>query len=140
MFPSRHTLLTGILSSLLGGIVAIGVSDRFRPAVGAVGEAPPPFDQRYVALGQAYLPQLGEAYASAWDEGAKALDAGKTIPSAVDTVGQAWTANRTALYDKVLTPELAKIVPEDLKDSAVTPAQRAAMAAGWRGFAIGLRK
>jgi len=90
--------------------------------------------------GPAYLPQLGKAYAAAWDQGAKGLDSGPGISAALDTVAQTWTVNRTEIYDKLLTPELAKIVPESVKDSEVTSAERAAMAAPWRGFALGLKK
>jgi hypothetical protein len=136
LFPSWRTLLTVTLSSVLGGAVAIGVSDWLRPN----NSPQPPYDRRYVSLGRAYLPQLGKAYAVAWDQGAKALDAGQGISAALDTVAQTWTANRTEIYDKLLTPELVKIVAESVKDSDVSPAERAAMAAAWRGFALGLKK
>jgi hypothetical protein len=137
VFPNWRTLLTVTLSSVLGGAVAIGVSDWLQPPT-PQGSPQPPHDRRYVSLGRAYLPQLGKAYAAAWDQGAKALDSGEGISAALDTVAQNWTANRTAIYDKLLTPELAKIVPESVKDSDVTPAERAALAAAWRGFALGL--
>ena len=140
LFPSRRTLVTVTLSSVLGGAVVIGVSDWLPTSNDHPGSPQPPHDRRYVSLGRAYLPQLGKAYAAAWDQGAKALDSGQGISAALDTVAQTWTANRTEIYDKLLTPELAKIVPESVKDSDVTPAERAAMAAAWRGFALGLKK
>jgi len=140
LFPSRRTLVTVTLSSVLGGAAAIGVSAWLAPSGGSTGTPQPPVDRRYVSLGRTYLPQLGKAYAAAWDQGAKALDSGQGISAALDTVAQTWTAKRTEVYDKLLTPELAKIVPESVKDSDITPAERAAMAAAWRGFALGLRR
>jgi hypothetical protein len=139
LFPGRRTLVTVTLSSVLGGAVAIGVSDWLESGSPS-GTPQPPHDRRYVSLGRAYLLQLGKAYAAAWDQGAKALDAGQGISAALDTVAQTWTANRTEIYDKLLTPELAKIVSESVKDSDVTPAERAALAAAWRGFALGLSR
>jgi hypothetical protein len=140
LFPGRRTLVTVTLSSVMGGAVAIGVSDWLRPLDSPSASPQPPYDRRFVSLGRTYLPQLGKAYAAAWDHGANALDSGQPISAALDTVAQTWTADRTAIYDKLLTPELAKIVSESVKDSDVTPAERAAMAAAWRGFALGLKK
>ncbi len=142
LFPSRRTLVTVTLSSVLGGAVAIGVSGwlALQTPDSPTGSPQPSHDRQYVSLGRAYLPQLGKAYAAAWDQGAKALDSGQGISAALDTVAQTWTANRTEIYDKLLTPELAKIVPESVKDSDITPTERAAMAAAWRGFALGLSK
>jgi hypothetical protein len=135
MIPSGRTLLTVALSSLLGGAVAIGVSAYLgRPA----GPPAPPTDPNFVRIGRAYLPGLGKAYAAAWEEGAKALDAGQPFSAALDAVGKAWNANRTQLFDRTATSEFAKILPESQKDADVTPQQRAAMAAAWRGFAAGL--
>jgi hypothetical protein len=143
LFPSRRTLVTVTLSTVLGGAVAIGVSDWIRPSGGPTGSPQSRhagIDRRYESLGRAYLPQLGKAYAAAWDQGAKALDSGQGISAALDTVAQTWTASRTEIYDKLLTPELAKIVSESVKDSDITPTERAAMAAAWRGLALGLSK
>ncbi|HKI17454.1 MAG TPA: hypothetical protein VKA15_06220 [Isosphaeraceae bacterium] len=140
LFPSRRTLVTVTFSSVLGGVVAISVSGWLQTPDDTSGSPRPSHDLRYVSLGRAYLPQLGQAYAAAWDQGAKALDSGQGISAALDTVAQTWTANRTEIYDKLLTPELVKIVPESVKDSDVTPAERAALAAAWRGFALGLKK
>lgn len=137
LVPSPHTLLTVGLSSLLGGAVALGVSARLGEHSGPPG---PPQDPRFVPIGRAYLPELGKAYAAAWQEGAKDLDAGEPISAAVAAVGKAWDASRSQLFDRMATPEFAKIIPESQKDAEVTPQQRAAMAAAWRGFAAGLGK
>jgi len=135
LIPSPRTLLSVALSSLLGGAVAIGVSDRLRAPAGPPA---PPTDPKFVRLGRAYLPELGKAYAAAWEEGAKALDAGQPLSAAIAAVGKTWDANRTQLFDQKATPEFAKIVPESQKDADITPQQRAAMTAAWRGFASGL--
>ena len=98
----------------------------------------PPHDPRFVLLGTAYLPQLGKAYAAAWEEGAKQLEAGQSITAALDTVSKSWSSSRTQLYDHVFTPEFSRIVAESVKDSDVTPAERAALASAWRGLSLGL--
>jgi hypothetical protein len=140
LFPSLRTLLTVVLSSVVGAGVVIAASlwldAHHNPAPGPV----PPRDVRFVALGKAYLPQLGLAYAAAWEDGAKQLEAGKDISAAIDAVAKSWSANRTQLYDHLLTPEFSKIVVESVKDSDVTPAERSAMVAAWRGLAVGMGK
>jgi hypothetical protein len=95
-------------------------------------------NRRFVTLGRAYLPQLGKVYASAWNDGATALDAGESVSRAIDIVAKRWSTGRTGLYDSVISPELAEILPESVRNEEVTPAQRAAVAAAWRGLAIGL--
>jgi hypothetical protein len=140
LFPSRRTLLTVVLSSVVGAglaITAYAWLDAHRnPAPGPA----PPRDARFVSLGKAYLPRLGRAYAAAWEDGAKQLEAGGGISAAIDAVAKSWSANRTQLYDHVLTPEFSKIVVESAKDTDVTPLERSAMAAAWRGLAVGLAK
>jgi hypothetical protein len=133
--PSRRTLLTVALSSLLGGAVAIGVAERLsHPA----GPPAPPHDAKFEKIGREYLPGLGKAYAAAWEEGAKSLDAGQPLSASLAAVGKAWDANRIVLFDRLAAPELSRIVPESQKDADVTPAQRAAMSSAWRGLALGL--
>jgi hypothetical protein len=140
LLPSRRTLFTVVLSSAVGaGLViatAVLLDIPLKPAPGPVA----PRDVRFVALGKAYLPQLGRAYAAAWEEGVKQLEAGKDISAAIDSVAKSWSSNRAQLYDHVLTPEFSKIVVESVKDSEVTPAERSAMVAAWRGLAVGLAK
>jgi hypothetical protein len=140
LFPGRRTLLTIVLSSALGAGLAIAalvwLDAPFHSAPGPV----PPRDARFVALGKAYLPRLGLAYAGAWEEGAKQLEAGGDISAAIDAVAKSWSANRTQLYDHLLTPEFSKIVVESVKDADVTTAERSAMVAAWRGLAVGLAK
>jgi hypothetical protein len=140
LFPSRRTLLTVVLSSALGAGLAIMASDWLGLVRGPNADPVQPRNARFVALGKTYLPKLGKAYAAAWEDGAKQLEAGGDISAAIDAVAKSWSSNRTKLYDNVLTPELSKIVVESVKDSDVTPAERSAMVAAWRGLADGLAK
>jgi hypothetical protein len=135
LIPSPSILLTVGLSSLVGGAVAIGVSGRLGDPAGPPA---PPQDAHFVKVGRAYLPGLGKAYAAAWEEGAKGLEAGQPVSAAIAVVGKAWDVNRAQLFDRMATPEFARIIPESQKDADVTSQQRAAMAAAWRGFASGL--
>lgn len=133
--PNGRAILTVAVSSLLGGLVAIGiVASLDRPA----GPAQPAYDPSFVKIGRTYLPELGKTYAGAWEDGAKAIDAGQPLSAAIAVVGKSWDAGRSQLFDRLATPEFAHIVPESQRDADVTPAQRAAMAAAWRGFARGL--
>jgi hypothetical protein len=138
LLPFRRMFFGGVISSAVAGLVVLEVS----PCVQSLGEPIPPskplFDPRFVILGREYLPQLGKVYARAWNEGARALDAGSGISQAIDTVAKNWSDGRTDLYDTIITPEFDKILPETGRDEMITPAQCAAMAAAWRGFAVGL--
>ena len=73
-------MLTALASSLAGGAVALAVSTLAHGPGNPTPEPGPPHDPQFVVLGKAYLPQLGKAYAAAWDEGAKELEAGRESP------------------------------------------------------------
>jgi len=126
-------------SALVGGSATFGLAAWLRSHDGTAA-ARPLEDARFAALGRAYLPQLAGAYSQAWDQGATALDAGQPVSAALDLVAKNWTSGRTALFDKLVAPEFAKIVPESIKDADVTKEERTALAAAWRGFAVGLTK
>jgi hypothetical protein len=140
LVPSRRILVTAVVSCLVGAATAIAGSAWLAQSPAVTPDPSPARDPRFVALGKAYLPQLGKAYAAAWEEGAKQLDAGAGISASIDTIAKTWSANRAQLYDHVLTPEFSKIVAESVKDADVTPQERAAMAAAWRGMSVGLGK
>jgi hypothetical protein len=140
-FPCGWAFLTVVASAVAGGFLAVaGAEWLARPHVARMAQAQPqpPCDARFTPLGQSYLPELAQAYAGAWNEGASALESGQPISAALDLVGKTWTSNRTALFDKLIAPAFAKVVPESIRDSDVTPQERAALAAAWRGFAAGL--
>jgi hypothetical protein len=138
--PSRRTLVTVALSSAVGAALAIFAAARLAAPSKPVPDPANLHNEQFVAIGRAYLPQLGKAYAAAWEEGAKQLDAGGGISAALDTVSKTWSANRTSLYDHVLTPEFSRIAAESVNDADLTPAERSAMAAAWRGLSLGLGK
>jgi hypothetical protein len=140
MLPSRSTLATIAVSSLMGGALALGISTWLWSPEAPPASPVPPHDPHFFRLGRAYLPELGKAYATAWEDGAKGLETGQNLSDALNAVTKAWGTNRTQLFDRMATPEFLKLVPESKKDADVTPQERAAMAAAWRGFALGLRK
>ncbi|AGA28406.1 hypothetical protein [Singulisphaera acidiphila] len=104
------------------------------------GDRPSPggYDPRFVAVGKAYLGDLGSAYGLAWEDGAKILDAGQTIDMALDTTAKAWEANRKAAFNARITPELSKVVAQGKDAASVTSDDRAALAKAYRGLAKGL--
>jgi hypothetical protein len=138
LVPSRRTLVAVALSGALGAALAMFALARLATPNQPVPNPGQSRNPQFVAIGKAYLPQLGKAYAAAWDEGAKQLEAGGGISAALGAVSKTWSANRTKLYDQMLTPEFSKIVAESVKDADLTPAERSAMAAAWRGLSLGL--
>src|SRR5260370_401306 len=119
LLPSRRTFLTVSLSSMVGAALTIGGLTWLRDPSGPASTPQPAHDPRFVTLGKAYLPQLGKAYAAAWEEGAKQLDAGQGVAAALDAVSKTWLSNRSQLYDRVVTPEFSKIIAEHVKDTDV---------------------
>jgi hypothetical protein len=134
--PSLRTLFTVVISSILGAFVSFGV---FVWINSPIPKPSPPHDARFVALGKSYLAQLGKSYARAWEDGAILLDSGQGLSTTLEAVSKSWTSNRTQLFDQVVTPEFGKLLPESTGDPDVPPQARAALAAAWRGFALGLR-
>jgi hypothetical protein len=138
LLPSRRMVFIIVISSALGGLVVLEVSRWVQSHGESVPSSKRRYDPRFVNLGRAYLPQLGNAYATAWNEGARELDSGANVSDAINTVAKHWSEGRTYLYDKIITPEFDKILPDNGQHENITPAERAAMAAAWRGFALGL--
>jgi hypothetical protein len=134
------SLLAAAAVALFSATLAIGLDrEYFRLARPRVAVAiVPSADDNFRVLGRAYVAKLGGAYAQGWDEGATQLEAGVAVSKALAAVGSTWTTARTALYDATITPQLAKILPESTDDDDVTPAERAALAAAFRGLARGL--
>jgi hypothetical protein len=110
LVPSRRTLVTVALSSALGAALVIFASARLAAPSKPVPNPSYPHNAQFVAIGKAYLPQLGKSYAAAWDEGAKQLEAGEGISAALGAVLKTWSANRTKLYEHMLMPQFSRIV------------------------------
>lgn len=139
--PSAKTALAMALAAILGaGATLGGLYVAYYIKTRELAPTPPPYDARFAAMGKTYAPEMAASYAAAWDQGVIALESGKSISDAIEIVAKAWTANRTALYDKTLTPAFSKIVPQSVKESDVTSAERAALIQAWRGLSIGLKK
>ncbi len=139
LLPRYRPTLT-VAAAFAGAIVvAIVVAAHLGCGTRATVPSSPPSDARFLVIGKAYLPQLGAAYADAFTVGAAHLEDGEPVSDALDAISKAWSANRLSLYDKTLSPEFTKILPESVRDEDVTPAERAALAAAWRGLALGLK-
>lgn len=102
------------------------------------GGSQPAIDVAFVKIGNAYPKRLAKAYGDAWSDGANALEGGKSVKDSLQVVAASWEANRNKTYDAVLTPEFAKIVPENQVD--LSPSDRVAMVRAWRGLVKGLGK
>jgi hypothetical protein len=127
------------LVAFVAAVAALSVDRENRR--GLARDALPPtltVDARFTAIGKDYAPKLAAAYAAAWTAGAFELGDGSSPPAALGVVASTWATKRADLFDAVIKPELSKIVPEDTPDADVTPAERAALAAAFRGLAAGL--
>lgn len=125
-----------LLSALLSGVVCIAVDEYRRPITPLPHDGP--VDPHFVAVGRSYNRELGKAYAGAIRVGVTELSAGVPASQVFTDVGKDWNSRRQAAFDQVVTPELSKVLPESTEDAAVTPAQRAALAAALRGLAQGV--
>lgn len=136
--PDMLTLvIVGTLSSLVSA-VSLAVLALAIIHFGGFWPTPAHKTTDFVALGKAYAKELGASYAPAWASYATDLDAGKPLKDAATAMNASWTQNRTAVYEKLIAPELNAIVPENTPDAQVTASQRKALAAAARNFAKGL--
>jgi hypothetical protein len=129
-----------VAAALLGASVAMqDPSCRRRPEDGPARTSASRAD-RFTRLGRAYLPELGRVYAAAWYEGARGLEEGRTIDVAITAVAKSWEAGRVKLFDRLVTPEFAAIVPQDASrpPRLEGDTDRQALARAWRAFAAGL--
>jgi hypothetical protein len=125
-----------VISTALGAGLAIYVPTFFRPEESPA--KPSAVDKRFVPIGKAYLPELGRVYADAWIEGATLLENGQSIASALNSVSKSWNEGRVGLFDRMVTPEFSKVVPEGEDEAESNADERIALARAWRGFALGL--
>jgi hypothetical protein len=106
-----------------------------------VGPGPNPnsdYDAAFESVGQQYAASLPEACGAAWVAGARDLDRGSTVSASLLHVAKLWDETRKASFNELVAPKLAEIVPEASNEKEISPAQRRALAAAWRGFAAGL--
>ena len=82
VIPSRRTLFTIVISSLLGGGLALGISTWLHSPGGPPPSPGAPHDPHFVPIGRAYITALGTTYASAWNEGATGLETGQDLSAA----------------------------------------------------------
>lgn len=133
---------TAVLAAALGSVATLAATAMALPILlrWYSGDATPTpaVDARFVTLGRDYLPIMGKAYAAAWVDGAKALEAGRPLPDALAAVKQSWEAGRTAAFDHWIGPEFGKLVPDGTADESAKPADKQALARAWRGLARGL--
>jgi hypothetical protein len=133
-------LVLGSVAALMPAPVPLPRDGEAEDPGRGVAAAPwgPLLDLRFTALGRNYLPVLGRAYAAAWLEGARALEAGAPVADALAAVGRSWDAGRTAAFDRWVSPQFDRLVPEGQDDALTAPADKQALARAWRAFARGL--
>ena len=85
-------------------------------------------DVRFIPLGKTYLPELSRVYATAWNEGAKALESGQPVTAALKSVGQSRDSGQVQLFDRLVTPEFSKFVAENQPEAEAKPTDLAALA------------
>jgi hypothetical protein len=120
---------------ILGGLaVRDGCSPRVNPGP---GPAPPVVAVNFVQVGRNFVPVLAGSLADGFEAGAEALQAGKPLPAADDTLKTTFAASRAKAFGDIVGKDLATILPEgeELKDAAV----RARLTQAWRDIARGLR-
>ncbi len=137
--PGRSAVVSILSSFALGVLLSTGgVSCR------SVPDRPAPLaplsSAGLIRLGKTYTVNLGKVYASAWEAGAKALDSGKPVSSALDTIRESWDRDRTQLFNRFVAIEFDKIVPQGKPEAELTAEDRANLSKAWRSFASGLRK
>ncbi|MGC8643448.1 MAG: hypothetical protein ACP5XB_26625 [Isosphaeraceae bacterium] len=134
------TLLLVLASAAVGAGLSAGIPPlaKWLEASKPTPAPAPLVDKTLIPLGRNYLAALGQEYAAAWIAGAKALESGQSVSSALKSVAQSWDQGRSQLFDRLLSPEFTKIIPDGQPDASTKPADRQAMAQAWRGLAAGL--
>ncbi|OJW18827.1 MAG: hypothetical protein BGO49_17540 [Planctomycetales bacterium 71-10] len=120
---------------LVASVSAWGVSILAPPRTSLPADSSGPSIR---AIGRGYPRGLASAYATAWLDGAEALESGRGIAEALGVVEKAWKAGRTSLFDQKVAPYFSAVVPEGKPASETSISDRASLAALWREFAAGL--
>lgn len=97
-----------------------------------------PYDRALVPIGRAYAGIVLSTYATAWNQAADGIATGKPVADSLAALKTAWEAERAKQYQATVSPSFWAIVPENAAEASITPAQRAALAAAFRGFAKGV--
>jgi hypothetical protein len=139
LLAARKSLLLITATAVMTASLMSGAVPAALRWLGGGSGTVPQVDPRFVSIGRSYVPELGKAYSAAWDEGVKALESGESIGAALKVVGQSWEQGRTRLFDRLVTPELSKVVPDGKAEAEVNDADRKAVAGTWRGLAKGLK-
>lgn len=139
MALGRKDLLLTVALSQLGSVACLVAMfwlsgfGRDRP------DFQPPVDTSFVPIARAYSGVILDSYASAWSTAAEEVAAGQPVAEVLARIRPNWETARTPDYKAKVSPAFAAIVPEGTPHEQVTPAQRAALAAAFRGFAKGLK-
>jgi hypothetical protein len=133
---TRNEVVCVFLSSVLSAAAAVAVEEYRRPVPPIPHDGPA--DPRFVSVGRAYTRELAKAYSGAIRVGVTELEAGVPVSQVFLDVGKTWDQRRKTAFDRLITPELSKVLPESAKDSDISPDQRTHLAAALRGLAQGV--
>lgn len=136
---SRKDFLLVALLSQMGSIVALGVGLWLGGFSLGGPDSAPSVDKSFIPIARAYKDVILDSYAAAWTVAADEVAAGKPVAEALAGVRPSWESARTPEYKAKVSPAFSAIVAEGVPDSEVSPIQRAALAAAFRGFAKGLK-
>ena len=103
-------------------------------------DAASPISGQIESAGRAYPHQLGVAYAAAWEDGARMLDAGQPIEKALGQVKTTWDKGRTEAFTSTVSPLFSRVLPEGTPEKDITAEDRQRLARAWLEFARGLGK
>jgi len=133
----KDFLLLALLQ--VGSVACLGVGLWLGGFVGGRPDLSPPVDASFVPIARAYSEVVLDSYASAWAAAADEVAAGQPVAEALLRIRPNWDAARTPEYKAKVSPAFNAIVPEGTPDAEITPIQRAALAAAFRGFAKGVK-
>lgn len=128
-----------IALSQMGSVVALGVGLWLGGFNLGGPDSAPSVDKSFIPIARAYKEVILDSYAAAWTVAADEVAAGKPVVEALAGIRPSWESARTPEYKATVTPALNAIVAEGTPDSEISPIQRAALAAAFRGFAEGVR-
>ncbi len=90
-----------------------------------------------VALGKEYAPMLAAAYAQGWEAAAIAIESGKTVSEAQQSLQASWRESLNTSFRTTVEPGFGVVLPAGTEPT--DQAKRKQVADLWRAFARGLR-